>query len=213
MLRGLLIKDLLILKKAFLIGLVMIIFYGILGIESDDASYLGGYFLLFFSIFTISSFGFDEQAKWTPYALTITMNRAKLVQSKYLLALIMIVLGFLCSILITIPQLAIKSGTFGITISPVTWAALYISLLFNFILLPVLFKLGSENSRMIILALCALPTIVIILLGKNNLLPSISKEMIETIIRYLPYIGVISIILFGLLSYFISLKIVKKKDF
>lgn len=213
MLRGLLLKDLLILKKAFLIAFAMLLFYGILGMDFNDASFLGGYFLLFFSLLTLSSYAYDEQARWTPYALTITMNRTKLVQSKYLLSFIMVALGFFSSILIALPQLISKSDTFVLKISPITWGSLYVSLLFNFILLPIIFKLGSENSRMIIFALCAIPTIAIVLLGKNNLLPSISKEMLEKITKILPYIGVVTAVLFGFLSYYISLKIVKKKDF
>jgi ABC-2 type transport system permease protein len=213
MLRGLLLKDLLILKRGILIGLAMFIFYGILGKEFNDASFLAGYFILFFTLISISSYAYDEQAKWTPYALTITMNRTKLVQSKYLLSLIMVIMGFLCSLLITIPQLISKPGTFVLTISPIIWGALYISLLINFILIPIIFKLGSENSRMIMLAICIIPSIIVFLLGKKNLLPTLSKEQIETIIKIAPYIGVISIVLFGVLSYYISLKIVKKKDF
>ncbi|WP_455717817.1 ABC-2 transporter permease [Anaerosporobacter sp.] len=211
MLRGLLLKDLLVLKKSILIGLAILIFYSVVGIY--DASFISFYYLLFFSLLTISSHSFDEQARWTPYALTTTTNRTKLVQSKYLLALITAVGGFLCSILMTITQLVLKSGTFVLTISPVLWVALYIALLFNFIILPILFKLGSENSRAVIFAIFALPSIVVIIISKNNSLPSISKEMIDTIIKILPYIGVISISLFGILSYYISLKIVRKKDF
>lgn len=213
MLKGLLLKDLLILKRGILIGLAMLIFYGVLGKEFNDASFLAGYFLLFFTLISISSYAYDEQARWTPYALTITMSRSKLVQSKYLLSLIMVIMGFLCSLIITIPQLISKSGTFVLTISPIIWGSLYISLLINFLIIPILFKLGSENSRMIIFALCAIPTIITILLGKNNMLPTLSKDLIETITRFLPYIGVISIVFFGFLSYYISLKIVNKKDF
>lgn len=213
MLRGLLLKDLLILKKGLLIGGTILVFYSILGIYGEEASSFSAYFLLFFSLISISSYAYDEQARWVPYALTTTINRTKLVQSKYLLAFFMIGLGFLCSFLLSLPYQIVQSNTFVLTISPITWSFLYVSILFNLILLPILFKLGSENSRIIIFALCALPTILLVILDKYNFLPDMNQATIESIIKYLPYIGVITILILGLLSYSISLKIVKKKDF
>lgn len=213
MLRGLLLKDLLILKKGLLIGGTILVFYSILGIYGEEASSFSAYFLLFFSLISISSYAYDEQARWVPYALTTTINRTKLVQSKYLLAFFMIGLGFLCSFLLSLPYQIVQSSKFVLTISPITWGFLYVSILFNLILLPILFKLGSENSRIIIFALCALPTILLVILDKYNFLPVINQATIESIIKYLPYIGVISILILGLLSYSISLRIVYKKDF
>ena len=213
MLRGLLLKDLLILKKGLLMGGTILVFYSILGIYGEGASSFSAYFLLFFSLISISSYAYDEQARWVPYALTTTINRTKLVQSKYLLAFFMIGLGFLCSFLLSLPYQIVQSSKFVLTISPITWGFLYVSILFNLILLPILFKLGSENSRIIIFALCALPTILLVILDKYNFLPAINQATIESITKYLPYIGVISILILGLLSYSISLRIVQKKDF
>lgn len=213
MLRGLLLKDLLILKKGLLMGGTILVFYSILGIYGEGASSFSAYFLLFFSLISISSYAYDEQARWVPYALTTTINRTKLVQSKYLLAFFMIGLGFLCSFLLSLPYQIVQSSKFVLTISPITWGFLYVSILFNLILLPILFKLGSENSRIIIFALCALPTILLVILDKYNFLPVINQATIESITKYLPYIGVISILILGLLSYSISLRIVQKKDF
>lgn len=212
MLRGLLLKDLVILKKGLLLGISMLVFYGVLGMSSGDVSFMSSYFLLFFSIISVSSYSLDEQARWMPYALTTT-NRTKLVQSKYLLTFIMIFLGFICSFVLTLLPQITQSATLVLTISPITWGAVYVGLLFNFILLPIVFKLGSENSRIIMFALMALPTILIVILSKNNSLPTIDQTPLESLIRYLPYVGVISILLFGFLSYSISLKIIKKKDF
>lgn len=213
MLRGLLLKDLLILKKGLLMGGTILVFYSILGIYGEEASAFSGYFLLCFSLISISSYGYDEQARWVPYALTTTINRTKLVQSKYLLAFFMIGLGFLCSFLLSLPYQIVQSSKFVLTISPITWGFLYVSILFNIILLPILFKLGSENSRIIIFALFGLPTILLVILDKYNFLPVINQATIESITKYLPYIGVISILIIGLLSYSISLRIVQKKDF
>ena len=212
MLKGLLLKDLLILKKALLLGISMLVFYGVLGMSSGDVSFMSSYFLILFTLISISSYALDEQARWTPYALTTT-NRTKLVQSKYLLAFIMVILGFICSFVLSLLPQITQSGTLILTISPITWGAFFVSLLFNFLLIPIIFKLGSENSRLIMFALIALPTILIVILSKNNSLPTIDQTTLESLIRYLPYIGVISILLFGFLSYSISLKIVKKKDF
>lgn len=213
MLRGLLLKDLLILKKGLLMGGTILVFYSILGIYGDETSSFSAFFLLYFSLISITSYAYDEQARWVPYALTTTINRTKLVQSKYLLAFFMIGLGFLCSFLLSLPYQIVQSNTFVLTISPITWGFLYVSILFNLILLPILFKLGSENSRIIIFALCALPTILLVILDKYNFLPDMNQATIESIIKYLPYIGVITILILGLLSYSISLRIVKKKDF
>lgn len=213
MLRGLLLKDLLILKKGLLMGGTILVFYSILGIYGEETSSFSAFFLLCFSLISITSYAYDEQARWVPYALTTTINRTKLVQSKYLLAFFIIGLGFLCSFLLSLPYQIVQSNTFVLTISPITWGFLYVSILFNLILLPILFKLGSENSRIIIFALCALPTILLVILDKYNFLPDMNQANIESLIKYIPYIGVITILILGLLSYSISLKIVKKKDF
>ncbi|WP_167958247.1 ABC-2 transporter permease [Anaerosporobacter faecicola] len=213
MLRGLFIKDLIVLKKSFIIALALLIFYSILGIGSGDLSFFATYFVVFFSIINISTFSFDEQSKWMSYVLTTSITRTKLVQSKYLNSFFFILGGMLCSTILSVVQHLTNPETPFTIFSSYSIGALAGGLLFNFIVLPIIFKLGSENSRMIMLAVLGIPTVLVIILSKNNVFANIDSAFLTQFLKYLPYLGSVVLILSGILSYMISLNIMKKKDF
>lgn len=213
MIKGLLIKDLLLLKKNLVMALGLTILYSVMGYLGDNTEFFSGIILIFFSILCISTFAFDEQAKWASYALSTPITRKILVSSKYVCTFVMFFLGLIFSLVPQLTQFIFHSKTDAWSLSPIFGAFIWATLVLNFIMLPLLFKFGSEKSRLFLFVLCGLPTIILLLIVKNPITLSISKDTLNTILNILPYAGVISCICFGIISYMVSVRIMKNKEF
>ncbi|WP_426350653.1 ABC-2 transporter permease [Alloiococcus sp. CFN-8] len=204
---GLILKDILNLKKNLKTLSLITIFYIAIFRISGDAPFLSGMILFLFAIQFISSFSYDDIAKWDKYALSLPITRADIVRSKYLLAVIFLAIGSVASFLIDI-AFRYFDGKLDIIESLLTlYGLVAMACIFISLLLPLIYKFGVERSRIIILGCAAVPFILTYILQKLGIgLPS------ENILRILLIISPLFVILIMYLSYLISLKIYENKD-
>ena len=206
--KGLVLKDFVNLKNQMKLVVPLLIFYIIL--FSIDGNTNG--FIIIVPIFTtilgMSTFYYDEKAKWDKYALTMNISRKDLVLSKYITSIIISIIGVIIvgfyEILIINAQIN-KVG--DIYLGVLSGIILLISLLY-----PFLFKFGYEKGRLIIFIVAFSPTIVLMLISKLEIKPP-SQEFLDKIIQLAPYVVPIIIISVLFVSVVISLSIVNKKDF
>lgn len=203
---GLILKDLLNLKKQSKIYMAFIIFYGFLAFTSKDTSFLGGIVCIFCAMLPITALAYDERSNWDRYALSMPISRKDIIISKYLLGILCSFLGFLICFLFNIFSNSLSNETLALSLLFFGIAILLIS-----ILLPILFKFGVEKGRLIMMIVIFSPTIILVALSKFNF-PKPSEETINTIINFAPFIAPILVLLVLILSIFISLKIYKNKD-
>ena len=86
-----------------------------------------------------------------------------------------------------------------------------ISMVFGFIIIPIMFRFGAERARFIMMAVIALPTIAVYLLAdKVNLGGIVLTDMG---IKLLYAAVAVGFILIGWASCFISIKVYSKKEF
>ncbi len=206
--KGLIIKDFLSLKRQAKTFGVMMILYAVLGFMQDDASMLIGMITVIISILPITAMAYDEQAKWERYALTLPLSRTQLVVSKYILALLLIVvsivIGFAMSVIVTL----LKGATLDVAmLGVVTLACAGVGIFINSALLPFLFKLGSEKARMLMMAVMILPTVLILVVARMGL--TITAEALKLIMILLP----VGLVVMFIASLYISIQIYKKKEF
>jgi hypothetical protein len=168
--------------------------------------------ILLTSMMIVTSMAYDESTKWDKYALTMPITKEDLVKSKYALlvllalsgSIISIIFGFIISKFIGVTnykELLLTSG--GVALA---------SLFLFSILLPIIFKLGTEKARIFMMLIFAIPAILVT--GLSSFLKDLSIPMpTEEQIKYLGYVSPIIVLIFFVISYQISVYILNKKDF
>lgn len=204
---GLIIKDILNLKKSLMTSLVMLLFFSLTAYQSGDPKFLVGTIVLIISMQSISSISYDDLAKWDIYALTMPISRRKLVMSKYIL-----------SILLSITSLIISSAIAYFLILPISsmgireffltsYLIFLIALLLISVILPLIYKFGVERSRLLLFLVISIPILMGLLLSKTGMtFPNENQFWI--LVKISPF--VITIVLF--ISSLISCKIYRSKD-
>lgn len=209
---GLILKDLLNLRKYMKqLGLILIL-YIFLSINFKSPNYIIYMMILLTSMMIVTSMAYDESTKWDKYALTMPITKEDLVKSKYVLlvllalsgGIISIIFGFIISKFIGVTnykELLLTSG--GVALA---------SLFLFSILLPIIFKLGTEKARIFMMLIFAIPAILVT--GLSSFLKDLSIPMpTEEQIKYLGYVSPIIVLIFFVISYQISVYILNKKDF
>ena len=208
--KGLIIKDLLVLRKSARVFIALTGLYLLMAIFlHTDFGVLISFIM---GMLTITSFAYDEQAKWDAFALTMPVSKRDMVFSKYLLAIFLGIAGGLMGILLSVAA-AIGQGPVDIiAILKNTGIAVCATYVFSSIALPLVYKLASEKSRLVLMLCYAAPillgTIIINMLNEASItMPQLlSAAQIAAII--LPFFTVIALVF----SYRLSLVIFIKKD-
>ena len=206
--KGLILKDFLSLKRQAKTFVVMLILYAALGLMQDNASILIGMITVIISILPVTAMAYDEQAKWERYALTLPLSRTQLVVSKYILALLLVIIGIVLGFGMSVAVTLLKGDSLDVvTLVAVTLTCAGVGVFINSALLPFLFKLGSEKARMLMMAIMILPTVLIVIVAKMGL------ELNVTILKWMLLLAPVGLILMFVVSLFISIQIYKKKEF
>lgn len=203
---GLIIKDMLTLKKFLRNLIAIIIFYVFIGFASDS-SFLAGAMVILFIMGSISSFAYDDLAKWDKYALSLPITRREMVMSKYLLTIILAVAGAIVALLFELAFAIIKDSININELLLVVYALLAAGLLINSALLPLIYKFGVEKSRLMLVGVLAVPYIIFFLLDKTGV-PMPSESSLMVLLKVSPFL----LILILYISYLISCSIYSKKE-
>lgn len=209
--KGLIIKDLLNLKKYLLTILLIIIFLiAFMSFSFEDSSITVSIIIIIInSMMTITTFSFDEITKWDMYAMSFPISRKNLVLSKYILALILGIIGFIMSLFISILIDSFKNNIDILELLTINFISMAASLILISIILPIVFKFGAEKSRFASIPIFAIPGIIQVLLIENI---KSSAQFLYTYKNFIPFIFVIILIFVMLLSFSLSLKIYRKKE-
>ena len=206
--KGLMIKDMLTLKKQGKIMILLLIFYIGYSIYTKNSIMLGLVVTIFSMMLPITSLAYDEFGKWDKYALSLPVDRKTVVMSKYLLSLLISVCGF---ILLTPVAIIISINGEDLTVSGaviVMACSVLISMFMVSLMLPIIFKLGVEKARLIQMLIVFVPTLIVMLIPSMGItLPS--QTLVVVMMVSIP----ILIIALYVASIFVSLKIYCKKEF
>ena len=142
---ALIYKDFLLLKKQLLYVLVLAVFYTVIAVSGFlSASILPGMVVLFATMLPITSFSYDEQARWGQYAAATPAGRRGVVAAKYLFSLLLLLLGLLLGLL----REPLPTALYAVLCCG------SVALGIDAVLLPVLLKHGAEKGRFAIMAVC-----------------------------------------------------------
>lgn len=207
MMIGLVIKDILNLRKGLRTSLLILVLFSLMAYQSQDPTYLVGIFVLIMSMQSITSISYDELAKWDTYALTMPISREKLVIGKYVITILLSITAWIISATIAYFVILPVSNMKTIEFLLSSYAIFVISIFFLSVLLPLIYKYGVEKSRLLVFVVISIPVLIGLSLNKVGInLPN--ENLLMNLLKIWPLIVVV--ILF--ISIFISCRIYINKD-
>lgn len=207
--RGLILKDLFILKQNYKTFFVLIIFFILAMFQNSSAASFTSVINAVFTMMITTTISYDNLAKWDKYALTMPITRKEMVLSKYICSIIFNLIGLVLGIVIVFAMGIVRNNLniteiFISAISSAIVMIIFISLMF-----PLVYKFGVEKFRIFLILIFMIPVFFILALrNMTNVGELIDKWLIYIIIS-VPVIAVIGFVL----SYFISIKIYENKEF
>lgn len=212
MMKGLILKDLYILRgygKQY--GLIFLFLFA-WSIMIHSFSFMTVYVILIGSSLVMTTMSHDESVSFNRFALTTPVSMRTIVKSKYLLYVITVGGGVLFSVLL---NLLMYLSPFGAGNS-FSWegyvGSVTVFMIANAITFPCMFKLGVEKARYIYIFTMLLIGGVVLGAASMGEMLGISLESVAKIMDSvfslfcLPVVGGVMLI-----SYFISVRIVKNK--
>ncbi len=218
--RGLIIKDFLYLKNTW--KNLVIIFIGSLLISIALGNYLLTICALSLILLTntINTFQTDEFFNTDSYTLSLPLSRRQIITARYIYTFIMVITAFFVGlVLFYLIHFIIKPNHNGLNTDMLKYLIMLegTSLLVDSIFYPVIYKVGCEKSRLVLLS------IVMLLLGIGSILSVyinvFDKDFIDfvAIINFIQKNGVmvlsIVVTISIIISYFLSILFYKKRDF
>lgn len=207
---GLLIKDFYSLRQYSKTVLILLAFFALISTMVDNPAVFMEGFIIYMSLtMTITSFSYDALAKWDRYALSMPVGRKEVVASKYLLSVILCLGGAIVSFLISAAVLKFNPVEgFGMREQIyLTVGIIGTAFFFSGILLPMIYKIGIEKARFLLVVVFGAPMAVLLVLSRLGVTMPPASSLIP-LLKLFP----ILIILWYLLSFFISVRIFAHKE-
>lgn len=208
---GLIKKDLLLIKANLKSMLIIFIVYLLLAFQGTfEVTFVVP--LIGVMLF-ISTFSYDDYNHWNAYAITLPDGRKNVVRAKYITSILLIIFLGITSLFLLVGIDLIKANSFNLEemtsslMGTILASTLIISLFY-----PFLFKYGSTNGRIILFVFAFVVAAIGTIASSFFDISSIIHELNILDKYFLFLIPLFSIILLGI-SYFISNKIYKSKEF
>ncbi len=215
--RGLLQKDLYVMLGQGRTYLVLVAFYLVLTlVGAFDASFFSGFIVLVMTMLPMSTFTYDDLARWPKFAAATPAGRRGVVQGKYLFALCTLAASVVALLVMDLVYCAVRGGFSQLPDILVAGAACaVVGLFMDLILIPILFKFGSEKGRFVMMAVWVV--IFLLFFGALNLLAErpgglSSLPVPRWLLASAPVIALGVLAVAAVLSYSASLRIFSKKE-
>ncbi|MBH6846490.1 ABC-2 transporter permease, partial [Clostridioides difficile] len=200
--KGLILKDLLNLKGNIKFILLFIIMFGFMSSLGDgNVNNFIGVIIVLCTTMIVSTFSYDDLNKWDSYVLTMPINRNDIVLSKYLTMLIFSFIGVLVSLIVSVTIGYFKNTLILNETLLINALILSISVCFGSLILPLIYKFGTERARLLMILCFLVPTLALLVFKSilENISSPISIEIIlNTLVYSLPFVA----ILLFVISYF-----------
>lgn len=207
---GLIIKDILNLRnyaKQLLLVMGIFIVYGFVLKQPEFINFI---LLMYGSMAVLTTMGYDEKAGWDKIAFSLPVTRQDIVRAKYmvwiLLSSIAVVIASFLGIIMKHMQ---KESIREYLLSVMTVEAIYL-MLFS-IIIPIVYKMGVEKARLVMLGIFILPTVAILLFAQYYKGEAVFPYGDKIVQYFVPFIVIVSIIIIYI-SYRTSVSILKKKE-
>ena len=208
--KGLIIKDLLALKRSIKKLGLFCAFFILFGVMTNNPSYIGFMLIMFGSMMVFTTMANDEKVNWDKYAFTLPVTRKEIVSAKYAVWFILIVVTFLISLIAGgILEFLLGQNLIEFTLTMAATLGVYI---YAFsILIPIVYKVGVEKARLVMFLIFMIPVGLIFAAIKLWHILGLKMINISELQKYIVVIPVVLVIM-CIISYASSVAIVKKKE-
>lgn len=207
--KGLLLKEFLMLKKGWVILVIFFIAFGLGGVGNDFMCFM---LPLFVSILLYGHINYDEQSKWQQYSIVLPYGRKMIVSSKYAAMAIGAVVSTVLVALLYGVTVAIRKAEFSLNdLVGHLVLSLAIGIVYPAFFLPLAYKFNSEKGRTIMqflnVAVSACSVFLLSVIEATGIVAKLSNYT-----NILPYIAIAAVLVLFALSWLISVKIYEKRD-
>ncbi len=199
---GLIIKDFKNVFGMMIYYLILLALFLTITLLSDNIYFYIGAVVFFTISVPLSALAYDEKDNWDKFALAAGVSRKQLAVSRYLLALAVLFPLWLISFLLLLAEDLRSYENLSVVL-------MYggISLLSTEIVLPLVFRIGTEKARLLYIIVI----LAVLVLG------GLFAAWVETIGGMSVLIASLCILAVGIVGFFISMKIscsiYRHKDF
>ncbi len=206
--KGLLLKDLYMIKKYCKVYLLVTVIFIALPLTSNNM-YFVFYPCFICGMIPVNLLSYDEKSRWMQYSKTLPYTDCQIVSAKYLIGLMVQT----AVLLITAISQALKmniNGTFQLKdFVVIMLMTLIVSTLFSSITLPFMFRFGVEKGRIIYLIMIAVVCAGGFIVSDIFINSDIQNK---TGLNYiLPLLCLVNIILYAL-SWYLSSVLFRKRE-
>ena len=205
--KGLLLKDFYMAKiYCRMILLVTVVFAGV-SIAEPSNLFFQFYPVVMASILPVTILGYDEKCHWDVYGQIFPYSKKQFVSVKYLMALIFVCGMWLLLMAVQIIGMLVNGAGFQSNLLFFLLLVLSCGFLSSSILLPVIFKFGTEKGRlafMVVICLICGGSAAAVSVDPDLHMP-ISADMLSLLI-------LVGCIVLFLLSWQASIKIYEKRE-
>lgn len=208
--KGLILKDFYTLRRNSRFLIAYLIFLIVISASSDNISFFAGMLVSMITMLSISTFSWDEYCGWNKYALTIPVSRKQIVMAKYAVLWILVLggsaIGFLLIWISRMvnPEIDMKMAVIVLGLCSLAGAVM------ASITIPLIYRWGTEKSRLAMLMIFAAPTALVYFLG--HFIDAPSEEALigylMTMLKCTPFLC-IAVVCF---SFVVSVRIFEKKE-
>lgn len=167
------------------------------------------------SMMIVTTFSFDDNSKWTRYAMIMPVSKKELVVGKFVVLAIFCAVGSLFGLVIgSIGGFAMRKITFDFAgigellfLALAAWA---ISLIFGSMSIPLVFKFGAEKGRVLLLVSFLIPAGICF--GIYQLLAMLGVELTDQLVFILLCCSPILALAWCYVMYQISYRIFSRQE-
>ena len=210
---GLLYKEFYTLKRYIRSYSVVFVVFLLASISMKSPVYLQSMLAMCLGMLVLTGMSYDKAYGWDRMVQTLPVKRESIVLSKYVTSVLLNVFSLVFSTVVgMIISTFVPMGEDALSQMLFMAATLMSILMLGYaVIFPIIYKFGVERARIVMAAVFIIPVLLIM-----NLLEDVSTELLGWIEENVVVSG---ILFFGLsllcyiVSYFISVKIYKSKEF
>lgn len=167
------------------------------------------------SMMIVTTFTFDDNSKWTRYAMIMPVTKKNLVAGKYVVMAVFCVIGSLFGLIVSmIAGLVLRKMTFDIEgiveLLILALVAFALSIISGSMSIPLVFKFGAEKARVLLVVSVFVPLAVCF--GLYQVLVLLGIELTEQLIFILLCCSPVFALVWCYLMYCICCRIFEKQE-
>ncbi|MEY8389952.1 ABC-2 transporter permease [Lachnospiraceae bacterium] len=209
--KSLLLKDIYNIRQNMKQMLLILLFISACMFFNSSPSGVMVFVSVLFTMMTVTTFAIDEQSHWEKYALIMPISRKTYVMEKYMICLMFTLAGMVFGFIETfIYQLATHSLD-AVFLGSCAFISIMLGFVCGILYIPILFRFGSEQARLIIIGVIAFLGLVGYLI--YWFFKALSIPVTRQLLTAAGFLSPILLLLFAAISYLLSVRFFQAKEF